>query len=132
MLGRWSASSAARNNKLVVPSAFVEPDRAEHTTTTLCWSKYDLRVRERVCAAVAATHGKMSSAILAANLPTLVPPYFCTSQVAAGSMLFWWRLGGVGGVGSELDEVDDDGEDGVASESDISANDSADGPTFLL
>lgn len=30
-----SASEAAFNNKFVVPSAFVEPDRAEQTTATL-------------------------------------------------------------------------------------------------
>ena len=34
--GRCSASEAARRRRLVVPSAFVEPERAEHTIATLC------------------------------------------------------------------------------------------------
>ena len=34
--GLCKASDAARSSRLVVPSAFVEPDRAEHTTATLC------------------------------------------------------------------------------------------------
>ena len=38
-LGRRSASSAARRRRFVVPSALVEPERAEQTTATLCWSK---------------------------------------------------------------------------------------------
>lgn len=33
--GRESASDAARRRRLVVPKAFVEPDRAEQTTATL-------------------------------------------------------------------------------------------------
>lgn len=37
-----SASSAARSKRFVVPSALVDPERAEHTMATLCWSKYDL------------------------------------------------------------------------------------------
>jgi hypothetical protein len=36
------ASDAARNSKLVVPNAFVEPERAEQTTATLCSSMYFL------------------------------------------------------------------------------------------
>ena len=31
----FSASDAARSNRFVVPSAFVDPERAEHTTATL-------------------------------------------------------------------------------------------------
>jgi hypothetical protein len=34
-LGRCSASDAARKRRLVVPSAFVEPERAEQTMATL-------------------------------------------------------------------------------------------------
>lgn len=36
---RCKASAAARNSKLVVPSAFVLPDLAEHTIAILCWSR---------------------------------------------------------------------------------------------
>lgn len=36
--GRRNASDAARKRRLVVPSAFVEPERAEQTTATLCLS----------------------------------------------------------------------------------------------
>lgn len=35
---RWRASLAARRRRFVVPSALVEPDRAEQTMATLCWS----------------------------------------------------------------------------------------------
>lgn len=35
---RRSASAEARSSRLVVPSAFVDPERAEHTMATLCWS----------------------------------------------------------------------------------------------
>lgn len=52
------------------------------------------------------TYGTMSSAILVANLPTLVPPYFWTTHVADGSMVFWWRLGGVRGGELELAVLD--------------------------
>jgi hypothetical protein len=31
----FNASDAARSNRFVVPSAFVDPERAEHTTATL-------------------------------------------------------------------------------------------------
>ena len=33
---RCSASDAARRRRLVVPSALMEPERAEHTIATLC------------------------------------------------------------------------------------------------
>ena len=35
LLGRQRASEAARSNRFVVPSAFVEPERAEQTMATL-------------------------------------------------------------------------------------------------
>lgn len=38
----WSASEAACSRRLVVPRAFVVPERAEHTRATLCWSRYSL------------------------------------------------------------------------------------------
>lgn len=41
------------------------------------------------------THATISSAILTANFPTLVPPYFCTSHCAEGSIVFWCKFGGV-------------------------------------
>ena len=44
LLSRFRASAAALRSKFVVPRALVEPDRAEHTMTTLCWSMYSLRV----------------------------------------------------------------------------------------
>lgn len=37
--GRRRASDAARRRRLVVPSALVEPERAEQTIASLCWSK---------------------------------------------------------------------------------------------
>lgn len=51
----------------------------------------------------------MSLAILTANFPTLVPPNFCTIHLAEGSMVFWWRFGGVrgGGVSKEEEEESD-------------------------
>ena len=49
----------------------------------------------------------ISSAILTANFPTLVPPYFCTSHLADGSMEFWWRLGGVRGGGGDSAEEEE-------------------------
>ena len=56
----------------------------------------------------------MSSAILVANFPTLVPPYFCTNHFAAGSMVFWCILGGVSGACPEdNDEEREDTGDGV-------------------
>ena len=66
------------------------------------------------------THGTMCAARVAANLPTLVPPYVCTSQRAAGSIEFWWRFGGVrgGGVPGADDEVDGEGEGGDGDEGD--------------
>ena len=55
----------------------------------------------------------MSSAILTPNFPTHVPPYFCTSHLASGSMVFWCRFGGVlGGGGDNEDDLEDNG-DGV-------------------
>lgn len=36
LLRRFRASEAARSSRFVVPSAFVEPERAEHTMATLC------------------------------------------------------------------------------------------------
>lgn len=65
-------------------------------------------------------YGTMFSAICKANLPTLVPPYFCTSHLASGSIVFWCKFGGVlggGGVsmedseGVEEEEVGVDGSD---------------------
>lgn len=53
------------------------------------------------------THGTISSAIFAANFPTLVPPYFCTIHEAAGSMLFWCRFGGVCNPVDDTFEDDD-------------------------
>ena len=35
--GRFRASEAAFRRRFVVPRAFVEPERAEQTTATLCW-----------------------------------------------------------------------------------------------
>lgn len=64
---------------------------------------------------VVGTYGTISSLILLANFPTLVPPYFCTIQVADGSLEFWCQFGGVAGEGvSGSEEVDDDGRDGDA------------------
>lgn len=40
---RWRASEAAFSKRLVVPSALVEPERAEQTIATLCWSRYSLQ-----------------------------------------------------------------------------------------
>lgn len=48
------------------------------------------------------THGTISSAILVANLPTLVPPYFCTSHRAAGSPEFWCSAVGVWGPRDDI------------------------------
>jgi hypothetical protein len=53
----------------------------------------------------------MSDAILAANLPTLVPPYFWTSHFAEGSIVFWCRLGGVRAPPEEMDDEREDGRD---------------------
>lgn len=47
------------------------------------------------------------SAMFTANLPTLVPPYFCTSHLDEGSMLFWYALGGVRGGDEEGEEADE-------------------------
>jgi hypothetical protein len=45
--GRRSASEAARKSKFVVPRALVDPDRAEQTMATLCWSMYSLDQNKR-------------------------------------------------------------------------------------
>lgn len=60
----------------------------------------------------------MSSAILTANLPILVPPNFCTIHFAEGSMLFWCKLGGVPGGGVEAGDMEVEGL-GVEGMSDI-------------
>lgn len=55
----------------------------------------------------------MSSAILTPNFPTDVPPYFCTSHLASGSIVFWCKFGGVlGGEADNEDDLEDNG-DGV-------------------
>ena len=55
----------------------------------------------------------MFSAICAANFPTLVPPYFCTTHLALGSIVFWCKFGGVpGGGGVSMEE--NDGEEAEA------------------
>ena len=48
----------------------------------------------------------MSCAILTPNFPTHVPPYFCTSHLASGFIVFWCRFGGV--LGGEGDDEDSD------------------------
>ena len=59
------------------------------------------------------TYETISSAILTPNFPTHVPPYFCTSHLASGSMVFWCKFGGVlGGEGDNEDDLEDNG-DGV-------------------
>jgi len=57
----------------------------------------------------------MFSTIDKANLPTLVPPYFCTHHLASGSIVFWCKFGGVasGGVSMEGDEREEAGDVGV-------------------
>lgn len=52
------------------------------------------------------TYANASSAILTANLPTVVPPNFCTIQGASGSELFWCILDGVIGLGDARGERD--------------------------
>lgn len=42
-----SASEAAFKSRLVVPKAFVDPERAEHTTATLLESMYVLLTNKR-------------------------------------------------------------------------------------
>jgi hypothetical protein len=60
----------------------------------------------------------MFSAICEANFPTLVPPYFCTSHLALGSIVLWCKFGGVPGGGGvatedkEAEEVEVEGVDG--------------------
>lgn len=43
LVERCNACDAACKSRFVVPNDFVEPERAEHTMTTLCWSRYSLR-----------------------------------------------------------------------------------------
>ena len=50
----------------------------------------------------------MSFAILTSNFPTHVPPYFCTSHLASGLIVFWCKFGGV----DTEDDLEDNG-DGV-------------------
>lgn len=38
-------------------------------------------------------------------MPTLVPPYFCTSHLAPGSIVVWCKFGGVlGGGGDSMED----------------------------
>lgn len=56
------------------------------------------------------TYDTTSCAIFTENLPTLVPPNFCTNHFAFGSMVFWCRFGGVlGGDDEEKEELLEDG-----------------------
>lgn len=81
-LGRSRASVEALRSSDVVPSALVDPDRAEHTIASLCWSRYVLQVDMTRSGfwfrktRFVETHETISLAIFTANLPTLVPPYF--------------------------------------------------------
>jgi len=63
----------------------------------------------------------MFSAICEANFPTLVPPYFCTSHLASGSIVFWCKFGGVlGGGGVSMEDSEGvDVEDVGVDDSDI-------------
>jgi hypothetical protein len=54
----------------------------------------------------------MSSEILTGYFPMLVPPNFCTSHLADGSMVFWCKSGGVCG-GEDDAEGDRDGGGGL-------------------
>lgn len=59
------------------------------------------------------TYDTTFCAIFTENLPTLVPPNFCTNHFAFGSMVFWCRFGGVlGGDDDEKEELLENG--GVA------------------
>jgi len=49
----------------------------------------EIRVSEKY--SITKTHDTISRAILTANLPTLVPPYFWTNHFASGSVVFWRR-----------------------------------------
>lgn len=71
-----SASLAARRRRFVVPSAFVDPDRAEQTMAILLRGVDGSR-GDRY-------EGTMSRAIETLNLPTEVPPYFWTTQREEG------------------------------------------------
>ena len=76
------------------------------------------------------TYETISSAILTPNFPTLVPPYFCTSHLASGSIVFWCRFGGVlGGEGDNDEDLEDNGDsDGV----DISEKKSVEKKSYLV
>lgn len=107
---RFSVSPAARSSKFVVPRVLLIPDRAEQTIATRCWSRCILFENFQLDGRwqVGYTYGMISSHILEANLPTLVPPYFWTSQGVDGSTGFWWRIrcipdGGVIGGEKELE-----------------------------
>lgn len=50
------------------------------------------------------TYKTMSSAIFAANFPTLVPPNFWTIHLASGSIAFWYMFGGVDGGREDKEE----------------------------
>lgn len=67
---------------LVVPLSFDSPLRAEHTMTTLLVLIYVLEQNSYKTAGSMSdpihAYGIMVSAISFKNLPTLVPPYFCT------------------------------------------------------
>jgi hypothetical protein len=71
---------------LVVPVAFLPVLRAEHTTTTRLLSTYCLFPLSahsglgRGGQTETESYLTISSAILSGNLPTLVPPNFCTTQ----------------------------------------------------
>lgn len=79
---------------LVVPFSFVSPLRAEHTTTTRFFSRYDLYVKVSVFVYMSrkptegpcirggtrTTYETIVDAIVSRNLPTLVPPNFCTTH----------------------------------------------------
>ena len=80
-------------------------------------------MRTTVTAELGCTNGIMSSAILAANFPTLVPPYFCTSHLAAGSMVFWCMFGGV--RGALIIDSDEERDEGVEGDVGVEARDMA-------
>lgn len=68
------------------------------------------------------TYGIISSAILTAYFPMLVPPNFWTSHFTSGSILFWCRFGGVFGddIGLEAEVFEGLVKEGVeSSDSDI-------------
>lgn len=66
------ACPAAVRSRLVVPLAFVEPERAEHTSA------------RRVEGEETRYEGTISDVMARRNLPTEVPPYFWTIHVCGG------------------------------------------------